>query len=54
MNHISPAGTGIVVRPSPTQSPANIINIGNEFNTTLIGSNNLSLNKVRYFVQLKL
>lgn len=28
-------------RPSPTQSPA-----GNEFNTTLVGSNNLSLNKV--------
>lgn len=46
INHISPAGSGIVFRPSPTQSPANIVNVGNEFNTTLIGSNNISLNKV--------
>lgn len=47
VNHIGPAGAGIVVhRPSPTQSPASINNIGTEFNTTLVGSNNLSLNKV--------
>lgn len=39
VNHISP--NAVVYRPSPTQSPA-----GNEFNTTLIGSNNISLNKV--------
>lgn len=37
-------------RPSPTQSPAAAATIvgsaGNEFNTTLVGSNNISLNKV--------
>lgn len=50
INHISPAGSGIVTfRPSPTQSPANIVNVGNEFNTTLIGSNNISLNKVNIY-----
>lgn len=42
LNHISPNAGTIVYRPSPTQSPA-----GNEFNTTLVGSNNISLNKVR-------
>lgn len=49
LNHISPNAGTIAYRPSPTQSPAGIAtlsNVGNEFNTTLIGSNNISLNKV--------
>jgi hypothetical protein len=49
LNHISPNAGTIVYRPSPSQSPANIAttsNVGNEFNTTLVGSNNISLNKV--------
>lgn len=42
----------MVFRPSPTQSPAAAATVvgavGNEFNTTLVGSNNISLNKVSY------
>lgn len=52
-NQISSPNAGTVVfRPSPTQSPAaataTVVGpVGNEFNTTLVGSNNISLNKVR-------
>lgn len=47
----SPNASSVVVRPSPTQSPAGTIislgpTAGTEFNTTLVGSNNISLNKV--------
>lgn len=45
----SPNASTVVYRPSPTQSPATLSAIGpvgNEFNTTLVGSNNISLNKV--------
>ncbi|KAG5672194.1 hypothetical protein PVAND_002344 [Polypedilum vanderplanki] len=47
LNHIQSPNAGttqIVYRPSPTQSPANL-GIVNEINTTLVGSNNISLNK---------
>lgn len=47
----------MVFRPSPTQSPAAAATVigqaavaGHEFNTTLVGSNNISLNKVIIFV----
>lgn len=47
----SPNAGTVVYRPSPTQSPAasasNAGAVGTEFNTTLVGSNNISLNKVR-------
>lgn len=53
INQISSPNAGTVVyRPSPTQSPATATTIGpvgNEFNTTLVGSNNISLNKVCAF-----
>lgn len=46
----SPNAGTVVYRPSPTQSPAasasNAGAVGTEFNTTLVGSNNISLNKV--------
>lgn len=47
VNHTSPNAGTIIYRPT-SQSPANIVstNVGNEFNTTLVGSNNISLNKV--------
>ncbi|XP_050098954.1 uncharacterized protein LOC126579568 isoform X3 [Anopheles aquasalis] len=47
----SPNAGTVVYRPSPTQSPAGATTFsisstpGNEFNTTLVGSNNISLNK---------
>lgn len=51
------AGTAVIYRPSPTQSPAHLstgvgvpttttVSVGHEFNTTLVGSNNISLSKV--------
>lgn len=48
----------MVFRPSPTQSPAAattvVAVVGNEFNTTLVGSNNISLNKVFSCQSLKI
>lgn len=57
----SPSAAGTVLfRPSPTQSPAHIPGLqqqgittspaGHEFNTTLVGSNNISLNKVSSYL----
>lgn len=51
VNNSPNAGT-VVFHPSPAQSPAAAATIvssasaGHEFNTTLVGSNNISLNKV--------
>ncbi|XP_055373905.1 mucin-2 isoform X2 [Condylostylus longicornis] len=48
-NSGSPNAGTVVFQPSPSQSPAaatTVIGVtGNEFNTTLVGSNNISLNK---------
>ncbi|CRL08059.1 CLUMA_CG021027, isoform A [Clunio marinus] len=48
LNHLNSNTGTIVYRPSPSQSPASLTSsstiIGNEFNTTLVGSNNISLN----------
>ncbi|XP_055677933.1 mucin-2 isoform X2 [Lutzomyia longipalpis] len=45
----SPNAGTVLFRPSPTQSPAGastfITNTGTELNTTLVGSNNIALNK---------
>lgn len=51
----SPNAGTIIFQPSPSQSPAPGATIvgtvtGNEFNTTLVGSNNILLNKVNYIL----